>query len=165
MGQGARRGKVVALVLAVALVAVAVPLAVPVWWWVSTTRVEMSSHIPGRPLLFRSQRISGWRTVKRWSRPDVQGPPSSQADLYYSHGKSVAFYSESGFKAWEADCVQGRPIHFTVWSLEGKVLYQDLYEYNSGSRVCQQVSSPPWRWSVGDQMAPSDPQWIAEHGK
>ena len=45
MGQGARKGKVVALLVALALVAVAVPLAEPAWWWVTTKRAWVDGYV------------------------------------------------------------------------------------------------------------------------
>ncbi len=137
-----------------AVVAVAVLLWEPVWWWATTKKV---AYYPGpgggaststvvsrdRPL-HKTAQVRGFKTVKRWS-------PSEQ------HGVARVWYVESGFVAREDWYEDGGCVRTTKWAIDGTVLHQSS---RTGFH-----SEPPWLWDATDQTSPSDPQWIAEHGK
>ncbi len=55
----------------------------------------------------------------------------------------------------------GRCVRQTKWSIDGTVIHQSVWT----STDVETRSEPPWWWGVQDQTSPSDPQWIAEHGK
>ena len=79
--KGKRRAWVIVGLLAVALVAVAVPLAEPVWWWVQSDKVplqEVHLHSTFRPL-------RGWEHRKAWGR-----------DAGTLHGRQVIWWVENG---------------------------------------------------------------------
>ena len=127
MGKGARRGKVVALLVALALVAVAVPLAGPVWEWVTTksvcwyTRDELG-HPIRTPL--KVDRFSG---------------------LFRTSDRGVSWSTENGFKATEAvNAADGTRL--TRWNLDGTVRKQRLFPRDDETETPSKhyKTSPPW---------------------
>ncbi len=135
MGQGARRGKVVALLVALALVAVAVPLAEPVWWWVTTKRVPVQV----------TPNAGGFATVKR-------RPPGKL------HGLTRRWHVESGFVSRETWYEDGRRVRETTWSIHGTVRYQSAW--TGTDRETRHEF--PWWWGVEGQTHPTAPWWKAE---
>ena len=86
-------------------------------------------------------------TVRRWTHPQV------------ACGKAVAHWISNGLKGCEWEFEEGIPIRSTTWGLDGSVQTQ------ASNQPGEIKTSPPWLWNVTDQTEPTDPQWIAEHGK
>ena len=54
----------------------------------------------------------------------------------------------------------------TSWFPDGTVeLQMDWKRDESGRSHPIHIAEPPWLWNVTNQTEPTDPQWIAEHGK
>ena len=68
---------------------------------------------------------------------------------------------KSGLVQSETWYEDGRRVRETSWGIFGTVLFQTVW---TGTDV-ETSLDPPWRWGATDQTSPSDPQWIAEHGK
>ncbi len=157
MGQGARRGKVVALLVALALVAVAVPLAEPVWRWVTTKRTASSQILPGGHLghgessLPGGHLTRGYADVNRWGRE--------------SRLEETSWYVENGRKAFEQEWSDGEVLRRTDWDIEGKAFQQYRLFDDSGNEAYQFRHSPPWWWGVTDQTEPSIPEWMKDDAK
>ena len=147
MASRPRRAKVALLLVALALVAVAIPLAEPVWEWVMTERVGGPAE--GHDFIAGATPLTGWHRVGRWGTREVL------------HGTSVSFYASNGYKFMESVHRDARCVRCTCWSDSGAVVWQSGEEL--GSRMT--LDRPPWLWGATDQTSPSDPQWIAEHGK
>ena len=83
------------------------------------------------------------------------------------HGTSIMFYEENGYKAMEGLWRNGTAIKSTSWNPDGTISNQHRYNWQDvpGQQWDEMKTSPPWWWGVEDQTSPSDPQWIAEHGK
>ena len=155
MGKGAREVKVAALLVGLAALAVAAPLAEPLWWWAMTKRVAYSgtSSVPipdamaadRDSALPRMPELRGFRMVKRLS-------PSE------SHGRTRAWYVESGQLALELLYEDGRWVRKSYWSLDGAVFCQ-ISRYRTSA---EDRSEPPWWWGVKDQTHPTAPWWKAE---
>ena len=76
--------------------------------------------------------VVGWRRDNRWNGQAL---------------KSVAYYTESGFKAFETHFRKGS----TYWTPHGRL----------SSQLFQQgiKDDPSWRWGVTDQTEPTMPGW------
>ena len=131
-----RRAWVIVGLLAVALVAVAVPLAKPVWWWVALGRFEVSR--PG---------TRGFEVRNRWT-----------GTLH----RAASWYEDNGFK-YSVTFLDGSEFCVTNWNHDGSVDSQMRNRF--GKIQTRFNTAPPWWWGVQDQTSPSDPQWITEHGK
>ena len=94
-----------------------------------------------------------WVEVKRWS---VLPLPNWK-------DKSTSYYLENGLLAEDILIHAGsqRPVSITRWGFDGVLLMQTR---GTSGRVEHKYSAP-WWWNVTDQTEPTDPQWIAEHGK
>ena len=129
----------VAVVLA--LVAVSVPLASPVWYWVMTKETSILETMDGHE-------VRGMRAASRW---DAKGP-----------GRVVSYYTENGFKAFEGEWRRGKAfLTLTMWNFDGTVRLQQR-DPDEAPRFAKQ--SPPWWWGVTDQTNPTAPWW-KEEGK
>ncbi len=137
MGQGARRGKVVALLVALALVAVAVPLAEPVWIWISTEPIELDFG-----------NVRGYVMRKRWGDQK-------------QHGRSELYYKNTGFKGADIWWDNGVSARQTTWTIDGEVEFQQR-RLPDGSD--EERRSPPWWWGAKDQTHPTAP-WRKEEGR
>ena len=137
-----RVARLLLLVLATAVVVVAIPMLRPVFWWVVTTK-ESFGFVNGS-----FDDTWGWYRKLRWSEA--------------RYGYCVLYYTKNGFKARESDMRHGKIIWATDWLPNGEVSCQ--IQLSSGGMEEEKLS-PPWWRDVEDQTSPSDPQWIAEHGK
>ena len=168
-----RRATLVLWFVVVAVVAVLNPLVPPVWEWVTTTTIPIplnayilpagldpwGQHYPwgqNNALLYGTgsrHLIRGWETVKR-GRGN-------------RHGPLVAYYVENGHKAIEGVYENGNLVWVTKWKLDGRVmsLAQDVRNVGGSTGQVEIKATHPWWWGVQDQTEPTDPQWIAEHGK
>ena len=145
-----RRGRLVAVVVLGAALGLAVSMWVgegPLWQAVMTKRVPVldGDHLP---VLFGKQHKSrGWKTVMRRS-------PSKLL------GRGCLWCEATGFKIFDA-FVRGSEIRMTGWDCGGNIRIQAwASEGDSGGSKL----APPWWWGKTNQAAPSDPQWLAEHG-
>ena len=66
--------------------------------------------------------------------------------------RRVAYYTESGFQAWDWTKIQGSETAYTLWSSDGCVAEQ----WNNRTTI----SAPPWLWGKADQASPSTPAWV-----
>ena len=146
MGQGARRPRtvktkrlawVIVGLLAVAVVAVAVPLAEPAWWWVMPRRVPV--------VINRPSPVRGFRTVKRSS-------PGEQ------HGLTRLWFLQSGLMESETWYEAGLWVRMTEWGIDGAVTRQCA---TTGADV-EKRFEPPWWWNAQPQTHPTAPWWKAE---
>ncbi len=130
--------------MALALVAVAVPLAGPVWMWVTTKKVQWQ-HVTG------GHAYRGWKSVRRW------GPENL-------HGTSILFYEKNGYKAVEGVWRNGTAIKSTSWNPDGTVSNQHRYNWQNrpGQKWDAIKTSPPWWWPVSPQTHPTAPWWKEE---
>ena len=142
MGQGARRGKVVALLVALALVAVAVPLAEPVWTWVTTKRAARSR------VALDGHELRGYVDVNRWSGG------SRRVETFW--------FARRGLKAFVRKRREGHVLRRTTWDIEGKLIQQYRLLDDSGNEVWEFRNGPPWWWGVKDQASPSMPEWMKD---
>ena len=148
-----RRAKLVLLVLALAIVGLGVWAWEPVWQWATTTEKWRTRG---------SRRY--WIRVSRW-------------DGHIAERSLVEWHLSTGFKQREGH----EAGWLTIWRRNGAVDYQVQFLPDDGSRqmqedvdwedpydglgVAQFNWGPVWHFDVTDQASPSDPQWIAEHGK
>ena len=149
-----RRSRIIAIVIALAVVAVCISLYIsawvnegPMWRWVMTKRIGAVGNI-GHP-------VTGWATVRRWWSHVEQGQPIDT----FSHGPSVLYYDDTGFKAIEEHYKVGRVIRRTEWNLNGTVKRQTLWKESEGKVPSDTRTSPPWLWGVTDQTKPTAPWW------
>ncbi len=71
-------------------------------------------------------------------------------------GTTEGYYVQNGMKAQEINKVGGG----TIWNFDGTVRRQIQFRGSKANKT-----SAPWWWGVQDQTEPTDPKWIAEHGK
>ena len=137
--------------MALALVAVAVPLAEPVYWWAMTHRAYFESRRSMISFFFSSRGpiVRGWKEGPRWS---TAGWPGS------SHVRGISWYIDSGFKA-EQIFVRDGKLCMTKWKPDGSVRRQDI-GIQAGKDQSQ--DSPPWLWGVTDQTTPTMPAWMKD---
>ncbi len=130
--------------MALALVAVSVPLAEPVWMLVTTKRWYWETRLKSSP----DHPVRGYIQVRRGAQNDSEDP---------QHGLAEGWYVETGFRAYVTD-YSNQEWHgaLTWWNLDGTVYRQargDPFEF---------VESPPWWDGVTDQTAPSIPAWMKD---
>ena len=149
-----RRGRFIAIVIALAVVTLCVSLWVnegPIWWLVMTKKVPIPhiprSLVPSSPININTQYQRGWMTVKRWTHPQVV------------HGIAVAYWISNGLKSFECEIEQGIPIRTTCWRLDGSVQTQARHQPGENK------DSPPWWWPVEDQTKPMAPWWDHEKNR
>ena len=161
MASRPRRAKVALGVITLAIVGLGAWACI--WGWrplmwllarrVVTITIEMDGH--------EARGIVG---VNRWTG----GAVPLRVQTFY--------YVENGFKAHESEYwpYSGVSLRSTMWRFDGSVASQSRCDddpghvkepYLSGLVSDQSNIEPPWWWGVKDQTSPSDPQWIAEHGK
>ena len=143
MASRTRRAKVVLGVIAVALVGLGVWAWEPVWMW-ATTRDSLgwgsaSWQEPGKEVQRAVVRLSIWNGKK--------------------HGKTRAWYVESGTLASEGDYRNGSPVSVTHWNNDGTV--REQRGWRDGVRLPKRTS-PPWLWGVTDQTEPTMPEWMQD---
>ncbi len=136
VAKSTRRARLILVGVVLALVAVSVPLAGPVWEWVTTKETSKLETIDGHEVLWT-------RAASRW---DAKGP-----------GRVVSYYTENGFKRVEGEWRHGGIFHaFTMWNFDGTVRLQQR-DPDKHPRFSRQ--SPPWWWGVTDQTEPTAPWW------
>ncbi len=145
-----RRARLVFVLVVLGVVAVAIRLAEPVWWWVTHERVytEYLGH-PGEP------KSRGWHTCLR----------RGQVEDTVSDGPFVLWHTDTGFKEREGE--NSREVRIfsrsTEWTKNGKVLVQvRAVPRSGGGWRADHKKSPPWWWNVTDQTAPSIPAWMKD---
>ena len=126
-----------------ALVAVVVPTAKPVWVLVTTRSIPMPTARENEPWEPKSIPMSvnpdvgrGWIRVKRWADPPV------------AHGTAAWYRLSSGYKGAEHFFEDGGPLRETHWRSDGTVLSQRRVYDEHGNRVepyteAAEKSSPP----------------------
>ena len=169
MGKGARRQKVILAAMVVALVAVVGSLAGPAWVWLTTKRVSLTDlpgfslqrwlerdrlphRVPADFVSWNEQFVRGFFTVKRWQPSPIY------------HGTCRVWFVNTGYLFLEAEYEDGVCLRRTRYLPDGRVASQSL-NHSKTPLTEEARDSPPWWWGVRDQTSPSDPQWIAEHGK
>ena len=95
--------------------------------------------------------LRGWETWGRWGK---------------AAQRRVVFHARTGFKANESSC-ESDGVHETWWRVDGRVLSQSSVDVvPTGQKVTFfRKTSPPWRWGVADQTAPSMPEWMKDDAK
>ncbi len=80
--------------------------------------------------------------------------------------RRVVFHARTGFKVKEGS-YESDGIHETWWRVDGRVLSQSSVDVvPTGQKVTFfRKTSPPWRWGVADQTAPSMPEWMKDDAK
>ena len=141
-----RRAKLVLLVLAIAFVGLGVWAWEPVYLGVTTKHIWSEFRQDGHA-------VRGWEWVRRWT-------------LLSDHPKAMFWYVETGFKAC---AYEHSPILcVTDWHVDGTVKLQQWTvpggKPTRGRRI-ETKSTPPWRWGVTDQTAPSMPAWMKDDAK
>ena len=135
--------------MALALVSVSARLGEPVYWWVTTERVEISGRMDGHPVkgsVRVKRRIGGGERLFLEGFPDF--PELLGSTL---HGRFDAYYTENGYRYVEGWWESGEPILVTFWHIEGGVLFQ--WDGNKS------LGRPPWLGNVTDQTEPTAPWW------
>ena len=111
--------------------------------------------------------VHGFATVRRWSRSDPPIPGQSYWLFVFAptepYGIQRMWYVENGFLASEYEWGRNKVgriliLKATEWSFNGTIMLQI-------GEIRSRKESSPWWWDVQDQTEPTDPQWIAEHGK
>ena len=157
---GKKRTYIVAVVIALAVVAVCISLYFSVWvnegalWrWVMTKVFvyEATADFPD----WNTEKVRTYRRYNRWD---------------HTHVHVRSYFLSTGYQSSDEKWRNGKVSGATIWSPDGKVKMQQRWEnsewlgrYDRGSSVL--YGGPPWWWGVQDQTKPTDPQWIAEHGK
>ena len=138
--------------VAAAMVAVAIPLAEPLWLWITTVKVPLDEFFPRMRAVVDGHDVRGWYRVKR--------------DRFQRrHGPGVWFYAENGRKAGESVWDDGQRLRVTYWRFDGSVMEQHSTRYRNRSWVSSESrSEPPWLWDVGEQRQPSAP-WLKRKNK
>ena len=121
----------------------------PLWRWVMLEKEAF--EIGGDdPLIshhgsLRNHKLIGWGLQSRWRDKNL---------------RDVAYYAESGFKAWDVDYRLGA----TIWELNGKVSEQALLILDTEGEIygTNWVHGPPWLWGMTDQTRPTAPWWGEE---
>ncbi len=171
MASRPRRARIVLGVITLAVIGLGVWAWEPLYWWVVRKSVPRESLMPvmrwetSRPSGFRwvSERASnlrrhpyrGWDTVRRFGTDRT------------NHGPSVAWYLETGFKAFEQEWHDGEAIRTTYWNPDGSIAWQ-----STGDTIWIPLMSedpdrthPPWLWGVTAQTEPSMPEWMKDDAK
>ena len=147
-----RRGRFIAVVIAlaaIAVVALCVSLWVnegPMWRWVMTDVVvdEEIKKLPGWP---KEEKVRCYGRNDRWDGTRIQ-------DLWFS--------ASTGYLCRDQRWSAVETFRITVWGQDGKIAMQGSAR---AGKILVANLEPPWLWGVTDQTEPTDPQWIAEHGK
>ena len=105
-----------------------------------------------RRSLCQGHPVRGWVRVKRWTEPSVE------------HGELIVYHEHTGFKAADAQYIDGQLAKSTSWYPNGTVSLQWDYFDESGRVTNVPVSrdEPPWWWGVTDQTEPTAPWWNSE---
>ena len=151
-----KKRHLIAAAIVVAVVAVVVLLWVnegPLWRMVMLKTIILPEYTPKKPL-WDAHPLRGWATARRWVRPHPERFLGTLPELY---GKSVFYFTENGFKAFEE--YSGREeVRTTYWNFNGKVHEQSRFALDE----VETRKSPPWLWGVTDQTEPTAPWWGKE---
>ena len=142
------------LLLAIILLTVAV-LCVSLWvgegplWRLVMLKQETFQYAAdATPHPLPNSELRGWTQRSRWAGKVL---------------RDVAYYVESGFRAFDIDYRRG----WTAWEPVGKVRSQSYYIFNAegGNNGQVPIEGPPWLWGVTDQTEPTAPWWGEEKAK
>ena len=145
-----RRGRLVAIIIALAVVALFTSLWVnegPMWRLVMLEKKPMESGL-----------VRGSHSVLRWR--------NSYDEVL--HGHLVVWYLSNGMMSVDAYFKRNRIHRFTSWYPDGRVEMQmrgglDLSWLDRDDlSEDYKKTSPPWWWQVADQTEPSAPWWDHE---
>ena len=146
VGRPRRAARLVLAAVAVLAVGLGVFAWEPVHWWVMTVRRYHETVKPaGRAAsaLGWSQRHRGWYHVARWGR-----------NAGRRYGPFVYYYPQTGTKYKQGFFFRDGSARYTVWWIDGSTAKQRDGE--------DAQRSPPWRWNIADQTAPSMPRWMGD---
>ena len=149
---GKKRGRIVAIVVFLVIALTVIVLLASLWVNEGPLWREVMSEE------YSSLHEALWGEVGHGYRILYKMNPQTRSIV---RGKYIGYYIENGFKAKDGMYQDGLPVAVTQWNFDGTINVQVTQE--KGEVVFKK--SPPWLWGVQDQTEPTDPQWIAEHGK
>ena len=156
-----KRSRLLLVVILVAVAALVGSLWVgegPLWRMVMLKRVPLPYLLetgqPSAPVGVIADHQRGWMKVRRWSDPPV------------SHGRAIAYWISTGFKAHECEVRDGVLLRATTWTPDGAVQTQIRQIDDEGHFLPADAEldrdSPPWWWGVTDETEPTAPWWGKE---
>ncbi len=124
----------------------------PLWEWATTKEIRVQDSFSDEEMNVLDGPVRGWVRVKRGS--------------HERHGGLLAYYVATGRKAIDGEFRKHTGLRQTIWNGDGTVKRQLRNIDDQDNWIWLETKeSPPWWWGVKDQTSPSDPQWIADHGK
>ena len=169
---GGRLGRAILVVIALAVVALCISLWVnegPLWRLVMLRTVcyddgSVRWRCPVRRFTEPAEVFIESRVLLEWIgfSMSTTGAGTLQKFPGTPHGEFVSWWPD-GLLREKGNHDEGEPNgKWTIWYASGKVQVQ--HDYLRGT-IQDHRTSPPWWDGVTDQTEPTDPRWIAEHGK